>query len=60
MEQEQGCSQVSSQGLPGRWAVPPTSIPLEGFLEEAVNLAEFSLIVPSIQEGFFEETQANG
>lgn len=36
----------------------PTSIPLEGFLEEAVNL-EFSLIFQSIQEGFLEETQAN-
>lgn len=37
----------------------PTSIPLKGFLEEAVNLVEFSLLFQSIQEGFLEETQVN-
>lgn len=42
----------------GGWGLL-TSIPLRGFLEEALDLVEFSLIFQSIQEGFLQETQAN-
>lgn len=58
MEQERGCSRVLSQGPPGWWLCLPLPPP-RGFLQEAVSLAEVSLIVQPVQEGFLEETQAN-
>lgn len=49
----------SVMGCPGQRLEPPTSILLKGFLEEAVNLLEFSFIFQSIQEGFLEGSHAN-
>lgn len=43
---------------PGWWLCLPLPPP-RGFLQEAVSLAEVSLIVQPVQEGFLEETQAN-